>query len=302
MLVKKLVILIVIVFVLDRAIGYVIEKMFYTEKQGDFSVTTYALTKANEDILIFGTSRASHHYVAAMFKKELGLSAYNLGRDGVIFDYDYALITDVLKRYSPKGIIIDLNSRDLMVDTTMDRKEIFTSIFLPYINKDSYIRSLVAEESPAEVYKARISKLYSFNSLLVPIIQHHIGVGQKNNYGYEAKKGSTLKPTDKPQIINNLNYSEVPLLREEFEKVVAVIEKKHIKLFVIISPEFRVKKYNSSTTANAILHKYGLKVMDFSRSPEFNKPQLFYDNAHMNDIGAKMFTSILLKDSLKMGR
>ncbi|MGY4539087.1 hypothetical protein ACVW0P_003515 [Mucilaginibacter sp. UYNi724] len=295
-LIKKFVLLLLILFVLDYVFGTLIERAFYQEKQGDSSTTTYALSKANENLLIFGTSRASHHYISSVIGDSLQVSAYNLGRDGIKFDYNYALITSVLKRYSPKYIILDINQNDFTYDTLGTQKEIFTSTFLPYTRRNSYIKQLIYQINPREIYKSEVSKLYAFNSLPGSILQHALGVGQKNDHGYEALFGSKLTATDKTIVGNNTNYKEDTTLVRKFEEMIATIEKRKIKLLVVVSPTLNKFKNNPLPTVNKTLSKYGLKTIDFSDAfAAEDNSKLFHDRTHLNNNGSTLYTQLIIQ-------
>ncbi|MET3979128.1 hypothetical protein ABIB62_001715 [Mucilaginibacter sp. UYP25] len=295
-LIKKFVLLLLILFVLDYVFGTLIERAFYKEKQGDSSTTTYALSKANENLLIFGTSRASHHYISSVIGDSLQVSAYNLGRDGIKFDYNYALITSVLKRYSPKYIILDINQNDFTYDTLGTQKEIFTSTFLPYTRRNSYIKQLIYQINPREIYKSEVSKLYAFNSLPGSILQHALGVGQKNDHGYEALFGSKLTATDKTIVGNSTNYKEDTTLVRKFDEMIATIEKRKIKLLVVVSPTLNKFKNNPLPTVNKTLSKYGLKTIDFSDAfAAEDNSKLFHDRTHLNNNGSKLYTQLIIQ-------
>lgn len=298
--IKKFVLLLLVIVVLDYVFGTLIERAFYKEKQGDSSTTTYALTKAKEDLLIFGTSRASHHYIPSLIADSLHISAYNLGRDGIKFDYNYAIITSVLRRYNPKYIILDINQNDFTYDTLGTQKDIFTSAFLPYVRRDSYIKELIYQVNPREIYKAEISKLYAFNSLPGSILQHALGVGQKNNHGYEALFGTKLNATDKTIVANNTNYKEDTTLVRKFDEMVASIEKKKIKLLVVVSPTLNKFKNTPLPTVNKTLSKYGLKTVDFSDALiADDNSKLFHDRTHMNNNGSTLYTQLIINDLKK---
>ena len=49
----------------------------------------YICDKSVDDILIFGSSRAVHHYNSSMIEDSLGMSCYNCGDDGngIILSY-----------------------------------------------------------------------------------------------------------------------------------------------------------------------------------------------------------------------
>ena len=282
-----------IVFLLDRGIGTLIGYYLKQETQGDSSVTTYALTKASEDVIIIGSSRAAHHYVPNVIQQQTNLTSFNVGRDGMNLSYYYALLDGILVHHTPKMVILDLNLNEFMLKS--NKEESMISSLLPYIGDNATISKIVREKEPIEYWKARVSKLYRYNSLPASIMQHNLGIGQKNENGYEPLKGTKLKSIP-DTIANNSDYKEDPKLVEKFTEFVKILQLKNVKLYVIVSPSARKNKYNSKATAEKILLKHGLKLHDYSEFPISNRLTFFYDGTHMNDTGAKAFTQALVQD------
>jgi len=77
-LLKNFTLLLLVLFVLDRGIGNIIKHFLLTEKQGDSSILTHALTAMDEDITIIGSSRAAHHYISSQIEKTPALSVTTL--------------------------------------------------------------------------------------------------------------------------------------------------------------------------------------------------------------------------------
>lgn len=75
--------------------------------RGDTARNEYIANKVTAPVLIFGSSRAIHHYDPRIFKDSLEVDCYNCGQDGmgiVLFYGRYKMIT---QRYIPKLIIYD---------------------------------------------------------------------------------------------------------------------------------------------------------------------------------------------------
>ena len=74
---KKLFILLVIMFAVDRVVGSIIEYYFKNEPMGDSASFAHAINEPKEDILVYGSSRAVHTYDPRVFTDTLGLSCFN---------------------------------------------------------------------------------------------------------------------------------------------------------------------------------------------------------------------------------
>lgn len=289
------ILLLALIVATDRTLGKLIEYYFFTEKQGDSAVTTHGVLYAREDILIFGSSRASHHYIADLICRKTGLSCYNLGRDGMKMKYYETLLKAVLSHHTPKIVILDLNMTDFEVEN--DEEERLMTVFLPYINKNREVHDLIYKESKKEYSLANISTLYRVNSLPLSILQHRLGLGQKQFNGYEPLVGA-MPHIARAQHVENNGYKESKGKLAAFENFVKETQSRKIKLYVMVSPGMKTYKYNSIQTANHILSQYKLTAYNYS---DLFKPEaynMFYDGAHLNDEGAKAFTSAIIATHL----
>jgi len=284
-------ILLLLLITADRAIGLLIEHYFFTEKQGDSAVTTHGILYAREDILIFGNSRASHHYISDLISQKTGLSCYNLGRDGMKLPYYEALLKSVLNYHSPKIVILDLNLNDFEHQHEEEQK--LTTVFMPYIFKNREIHDLIFTQSKKEFTLANISILYRLNSLPMSILQHHLEIGQKQIRGYEPLTG-TVPKTEKVRHINNKGYKESQDQVVAFNNFVKETQLRKIKLIVLVSPGMKIHQHNAIKTADKILRKYDLTAYNYSDLFDRNACNLFYDIGHLNEVGARAFTDTVL--------
>ncbi|HEY1870110.1 MAG TPA: hypothetical protein VGG71_03575, partial [Chitinophagaceae bacterium] len=108
----RFLVLLVTVFLLDLIIGSVLKKFYFQQESGLDYRSTYSIEKTTADVLIFGSSTANHDYIPEIFGKVLGIPSYNVGRDGTSVFYDYSILKMILKRYSPKIIILDFDKQE----------------------------------------------------------------------------------------------------------------------------------------------------------------------------------------------
>jgi hypothetical protein len=292
-LLKKGSLLIAILLLLDQGIGSLIGYYFKRETLGDSFIVTYALTKASEDVIVLGSSRAAHHYVPDVITRQTDLTSFNVGRDGMNISYHYPILKGILAHHTPKVVIFDLNFNEFMLRKAQERTMI--SSLLPYIAENSSVKKIILEKDPIEYWKGRISLLYRYNSLPASIMQHNLGIGQKHDNGYEPLNGNKLKSIS-DTLENNSDYEENPELVKNFKDFVEILQRKNVKLFVIISPTARKNRYNSYATAEKILHKHGLKLYDYSEFSGSDRLALFYNGTHLNDTGARIFTETMVQD------
>jgi len=162
-------------WLLDFAIGNMLKKFYYKQRSGYDYLTTYSIDETRADVLIFGSSRAVNIFRPDIFEKELKLSCYNVGRLGQSIFYHYAVLKGVLKRYTPKIIILSFDAGNFsMRQESYDR----LAALLPYYARHPEIRSIVQLKGPNERIKL-LSNIYPYNSLLLPIITGNSTLGEK---------------------------------------------------------------------------------------------------------------------------
>ena len=61
--------------------------------------------EVDANILIFGSSRAAHHYVPSILSDSLDMSCYNCGLDGNGIIYGYGKLKTITARYYPKIVL-----------------------------------------------------------------------------------------------------------------------------------------------------------------------------------------------------
>ena len=105
-----------IVFLLDFSIGKTLRYFYFKQKCGRQYRATYAIEKTTADVLIFGSSRAYHHYVPGIIEDKMQQSCYNTGSPGQSLLFNYATLKAILKRYSPKLIVLDVVPGDLRIE------------------------------------------------------------------------------------------------------------------------------------------------------------------------------------------
>src|SRR5688572_26843702 len=91
----------IILYLFDFAIGNILRIFYFRQASGVTSRITYAMEKSKAPGLIFGSSRASHHFVSDSLSASLRIPFYNAGKDGQSIFYHYAMLKVILNRYTP---------------------------------------------------------------------------------------------------------------------------------------------------------------------------------------------------------
>jgi len=300
--IAKLLLLLLILFLLDFSIGNTLRYFYFKQEWGRQYRATYALEKTTADALIFGSSSAYHHYVPDIIEARLKQSCYNTGSPGQSLLYNYAILKAILKRYSPKLIILDVSGGDFRVDQeSYDR----LSFLLPYYKKHEEIRPIVNLKSPMEKYKL-LSSIYAFNSSFLMIAGGNSEYFKKRTTDIKGYK-PLFRTWNEPLTIRN--PEQYPLDRTKINIFRSFIEDCRnfgIKLFIVYSPtyiEYSQKDY-SILIIGKIAKEQNIPFIDFTNDTAFtNHPSLFDDPVHLNFKGAELFTARvtnIIKDSLTL--
>jgi hypothetical protein len=293
----KLLVLFVFVFVSDFLIGNLLSYYYFKQKRGADYLTTYVIDSTKADLLIFGSSRANHHYQTDIFEKRLNLSCFNAGRDGSFMFYHYAVLEAVLKRYSPKIIILDFNDGEFSKnEDSYDR----ISSLLPYYKGHSEMRSIIELKSPYEKLKL-LSKIYPYNSSLLIIAGGNAIFSEKKREDINGYKPLTNVWDDSIKSENTPITYEIDSAKiKVYESFIKDCLNLKVKLYISCSPHFirYTHKDYSIKLAEDIAKKYNVKFFDLLQDSVFiNNSKLFADPLHLNDKGARLF-SINIVDSI----
>ena len=299
----KLLILLAIMFVVDRVGGSIMAYYFEKEPQGDAAAFSHAIENPKEDILIYGSSRAMHTYDPRVFRRDLGLTSFNCGRNASTIIYHAAILPSALDRKGlpPKAIILDITPKELSWRGGEDGNDVLASMILPYVNRNKRFAQLANDLFPRELMKAKVSKLYPYNSMILSIIRNYSDQSNFNIAGFVPLFGT--KASRQP-ISLNLNAEVDDYAIDKFEFFVKEITSRHIPLYVIISPAFvnPTPDTKSEIITKAILTRYNVPLWDYSVDTTFRKRKYFYDNVHLNEKGAVVFSEFIakrIKDSMQ---
>lgn len=294
----NLLILFLIVFLLDRVSGTVVKRLYFSQVAGANYRTTYSIDSTRADILVFGSSRANHHYVPEIFEDSLKMSFYNTGRDGNFLLYNFAVFKTIIKRYSPKIIILDINANELYYNKeNYDR----LSSLLPYYYDHPEIQSIVKLRSPYEKLKLS-SAIYPYNSSLLTILMSNLEANKhrkSDRNGYIPLFGS-MKDTSMGNINdpgNSFDSTNINALKS----ISKTCKLNNILLIFIQSPIYsNVKDISSTKVIAGIAKENNAIFLDYFNNKKFNnKPSYFKDGSHLNDEGAKIFSKEIANQILR---
>lgn len=285
----RLLIFLAIMFVLDRGFGLAMKYLQDHAKGGYVGHHNYILHQANEDILIFGSSRAIHHYNPQIIEDSLRMSCYNCGQDGngiVLFHGWWQMIRD---RYQPKMIIYDVNpSFDLLIGED-------NSKYLGWLRSEydhEGVKKVFEDIDPTEKYKM-MSMMYRYNSKFLQNITDYLHpLFNISPNGYLPLDGEM----DKMKIKEEREEKEPSYAFDSqklsyIEALIKDTKERGIQLIFVASPVW----YGMSNEVFAPLMEECMKCQipfrDYSNDMNYvHNDKMFKDGSHLNAFGADEFT------------
>lgn len=295
----SLIIVIVSLIAVDFCIGKIGDKLLTNlpDFGGDIVKDNYRLNRMNEDVVLIGSSRCSHHYVTSIIKDSISsftndsTSVYNAGIGGKYANSNFCAIESIVNRYTPKLIILDIS--DVIYCYTKVSDIEFSS---PHYTTNKVVKQYLDSLGLKEKICMQ-SSLYRYNIKLLRILANKLQRSDADNDGYEPlynimKTTSSKKDDEKEK---NCAMSVPEYTEHNFQRMYKVCKEKGIKLILICSP-----RYNSSSENKIIAmecKKAGIPFYDYLGDDYFNAhPELFQDEVHLNNEGAHIFTKRMIED------
>lgn len=284
----KIALFFVAIAVVDFIFGIACQYMNDHSKGGGIKSRYYVCKEANEEVLVFGSSRAKHHYVPDIIKDSLGIACYNTGEDGNGIIFCYGILKMVTQRYAPKLIIYDLSEFDIY----QDDNEKYLDLLKPYYFEPGIDEVFWTIEPQNRLLM--YSNLYRFNSNCLSILGNYLYPLAYYPSGYAPHFFTMEEPKTVNMKLKSANIDTLKL--SFFEKFIALAKDKNIKMVCCISPFYKsTGDAISYSSLQKIMLREEIPLFNFSHIPEISENyRLFKDQSHMNNEGAQLYTSILV--------
>lgn len=251
----------------------------------------YVTDKTSEDILIFGSSRAIHHYNPQILTDSLGMTCYNCGQDGNGIVLFYGLWQMIKERYQPKMIIYDVNTSFDLYKGESNQK------YLGWLRMDydrPGVKQIFSAVDPTEKYKM-ISMLYRHNSKFMQNITDYVhpifGIegngflplnGELDPMKIREKKKKKIQKTEDGQKLDFINK--------------LIDDTKGVVLVFVAGPTWYKPRETDYLPIREICRRRGVKFIDISADAKYvHNNEWFKDGQHLNARGANEFTNDLIK-------
>lgn len=289
-----LIITIISVAAIDFAIGKAGRYLTQNAKGGDTFRHEYINRAMRDSILIFGSSRAIHHYDPRIIEQKTGVSAYNCGTDGCGILLSYMQLSNILANYKPKAVILDFYGLyDYMPEADYAK---YLGWERPYYGRgNEAVDSVFHAVNAAEKWKM-LSSAYRYNSKFLQVISDNVKPLQQDIKGFRPEHGTLNAEFTSPAPW--IKSEPDPLKLEYIRRFAEKCRDNGVKLIIAVSPYyFKNDDIQIPAQVMQIFKTYGAIVLDHSADPEFvGQRKFFYDTNHLNSEGASRYTEKLLEE------
>ena len=286
---------IILVVAFDYVCGSLSSYMISHSKGGSTQNNYYIANKMESDVIIMGSSRATHHYVPSVIEDLTGFTCYNCGEEGNGSILAYGRFKMATDRYTPKIIIYEVTPEyDYF-------KDIDNSKYLKYLKpyySNSHVRLLIEKFGNDFDNIKLLSKMYQNNGLFLTEFIDNI-IARDNNYGYSPLMGKmNLKSNlNRDRIVRDIDESKTELI----ERLISECKDKGVNLFFFISPRYNtIADEDYFNHAISIAENNDIPLYDFRGVTDIaGNPKFFNDPLHMNNDGAMYYTQHYVSQVLK---
>lgn len=282
----KIILFFVAVVVVDILFGVACQYMNDHSKGGGVKSRYYVCKESTEDVLVFGSSRAKHHYVPDIIEDSLGMTCYNTGEDGNGIILCYGFLKMITARYSPKLIIYDVTGFDMYEDDNMK----YLDLMKPYYYEKGIDSIFWSVEPKTRVMM--LSNLYRYNTTCLRVIGNYIHPMTNYPKGYSPlHKIMDYEPENKEETIKAIDTLKI----HYFEKFIRLSQNKGIYLICCVSPSYAAPSDDSKfESIKQLCMQCQVPFLYYGAEPVITKNKAFFqDRNHMNDEGARLYTSSL---------
>ncbi len=282
----KLLLFLIGLFLIDMLIGYACDTLMANAKGGNTYRNNVIWNDVSSDILIFGSSRAVHHYDPGILTDSLGGSCFNCGQDGNGIIYNYARYQYIRRKKSPKIVIYDVTPAfDLLLGPDNHR---YLGGLKPYYDY-SGVSDVFCTVDKTEKIKMQC-KSYKYNSIYLQFLTDNLFPKDEiGNNGFIPieKELDTLKIGEQ-DVYLHFDKQKILFLNKFVEESVDT------KVIFVVSPTWYGMKQEYFTPIKDLCKENGLLFIDYSNDTKYlHNNDYFSDGQHLNRKGAEKFSKEL---------
>lgn len=288
-------IIIATIVVLDLGFGALFNSyMKHHTLPGDYEMTDHILRSfGDEEIVVLGSSVALNSINTKTLEDSLAIKTFNGAANGQSFPFHLTLLKAILDQQTPKRIILGIIPENLSTTGKGARY----NFLAPYYGLGIADIDSTMENGDAAERMFLKSNFYRLNRIWFRIFLYNFVQG-----GIKGENGFIAKPIP-PQFPERIDLGENKPMsaerRSEFMEFVELCRKNNIDLTVVFTP-MCINTTDLSTDSivsevREICEANGVRLFDDRLIEPFNADNtLFYDDAHINIDGSKIYTDTIL--------
>lgn len=300
----KLILLALVLLIADFAVGKLDDYVFHLDSNSNPDYITN-LIKMDDDMIIIGSSTASHHYIPTRIQDSLGLTVYNAGLDGAFFIFQNCAINYLVQQNPPRYILWEIDEDCLSDNMPQSREYQKMQELYPYYN-NNYIHNAIDGRDEWQKYRM-LSKIYRDNSSMVNDVK--IGIlslthrlSRASTVFQDSIKGYKPLPStgyDYPEL-ETLKVDEYvnPMKIEILKNTIHSCKKSGVKIIFTSSP----RHYNADLLSLQQARKLKQIASEeeipylifYNYFPLAGKSSFFKDNDHLNSNGTEAYMDVFI--------
>jgi hypothetical protein len=260
--------------------------------------------RVNADIIINGSSRALVHYDPRIISAATGLSAYNLGMNGIQTDVQAAVLKAYLNKNKKPQLVVQ-NLEAFTFEATRPGEIYDPAAYIPYLKDAEFFEDL-RKVDPA-VWKWKHIPLYGY---VVEDLTFTWFWGLAGLFGYSGPENyfRGFNPRYKEWTEDfarflSIRHEEKVEYRIDARAVSALTEilricrEMDIPVVLVFSPEYIGMQQMAGNRATIfaefqkLAQTYQAELWDYSADPICRDVTYFYNSQHLNARGAAIFSN-----------
>ncbi len=266
------------------------------------AINAWMSGQVNAQVVVNGSSRALVHYDPRILSRETGLSAYNLGANGVQIDVQAGILDAYLASNRAPRIIMQ-NLEAFSFEATKPGEIYDPGIYIPHLDNAKLYQAL--HDIDPDVWKWRHLPLYGYvvadmRFTWVRGVARMFGIHGRQDYFNAFNPRFVVWTHDFDNFRKcaawGVSYRIDRKGIESLDRCLDLARSKGAIMILIFTPEYiemqRLEKNLEEIFENFrdLAAKYGAEFWDHSDSPLSRDRGHFYNSQHLNAQGAELFS------------
>jgi hypothetical protein len=261
--------------------------------------------KADADIAVFGSSVAWVHFDPSIIESLTGRSCLNFGLDGAVLQQYNGLLKEFMQYSKGRIIILAGTSNEFT-----NRESIYEfEKFYSWLDNENIYESLSAIDFDL-TWRSRYVPMYSITTFDGDIYEKSLDgflgktytVKNEEHKGFSPKNRPWKSQVNKSDFVVEINRDVV----QQYREVISTANKKNKKVILVLAPIYingqrQIKNLDEVRKIYKKLAGEKNTFLDFTKSQICNDRSYFYNNLHLNAIGADLFTQEFSKKLVELG-